>query len=289
MEFHIGTKKPNKKTLVSFQLSTLILILLAIVVMVIVISNIKKRVSSVAKENEDVKEIAVSDSFSRDAEVTSRSLDESRREDAQEDAANENEEVADTNIPIEQVTTQGENLRSIEIDAEVIEEDNNEELPTEEIAPSTPIDQVKISIDMDLTVRTGLSREDFMALMANMSEDTSGFFEENAGLIYDKCEKYSLNEIFFVGLISAESGWNIAGNHRRTHNYISLMSGNGLIQFSSVEDGLEKAAKTLHDRYLTPGGSFYYGKTLAAMRTKFCPVNSGWTNLVYGRMSQVLN
>ena len=150
------------------------------------------------------------------------------------------------------------------------------------------IDQIKISKDMDLTVRCNISREDFIALMAGVRADTSGFFEENAGTIYDVCEKYQINEIFFCGLISAESGWNIAGNHRRTHNYISLMSGNGLIQFASVEEGLEKAASSLHNNYLTPGGRFYSGKTLEGVRKRFCPVNPNWTNLVYGRMEQIV-
>ena len=150
------------------------------------------------------------------------------------------------------------------------------------------IDEITISKDMDLTVRCNVSKEDFISLMAGVRADTSGFFEENAGLIYDLCEKYELNEIFFCGLISAESGWDIAGNHRRTHNYISLMSGSGLIQFSSVEEGLEKAASALHNNYLTPGGRFYCGKTLEAVRTRFCPVNPGWTNLVYGRMQQIV-
>lgn len=150
------------------------------------------------------------------------------------------------------------------------------------------IDEIEISKNMDLTVRCNISKEDFITLIANVRADTSGFFEENAGIIYDVCEKYQINEIFFCGLISAESGWNIAGNHRRTYNYISLMSGNGLIQFSSVEEGLEKAAETLHKNYLTPGGRFYCGKTLESVRTRFCPVNPGWTNLVYGRMEQII-
>ena len=155
--------------------------------------------------------------------------------------------------------------------------------------PTTKIEDIVISKDMDLTVRTGVSKEDFITLMTNMRADTSGFFEENAGLIYDLCEKYEINEIFFCGLISAESGWNIAGNHRRTHNYISLMGSSGsLIQFSSVEEGLEKAASALHNNYLTPGGRFYCGKTLEAVRTRFCPVNPNWTNLVYGRMQQII-
>ena len=103
------------------------------------------------------------------------------------------------------------------------------------------------------------------------------------------CEKYSINEIFFCGLISAESGWNIAQGHRNTHNYISLMSSNGLIRFASVEDGLEKAAQTLHDKYLTPGAPLYNGSTLAGVKTRFCPASSTWVNLVYGRMQQIMN
>ncbi len=151
------------------------------------------------------------------------------------------------------------------------------------------IEEITISKDMNLTKRCNVSREDFIALIAGVKADTAGFFEENAGLIYDLCEKYEINEIFFCGLISAESGWNIAGNHRRTHNYISLMgAGGSLIQFDSVEAGLEKAASTLHQNYLSEGGRFYHGKTLAGVRTRFCPVNPEWTNLVYGRMQQIV-
>ncbi len=149
------------------------------------------------------------------------------------------------------------------------------------------ISQVKISKSMNLTKRTGLSRKDFIKLMSGVRADTSGFFEKNAGKIYDLCEKYSINEIFFCGLISAESGWNIASNHRRTHNYISLMRNGKLISYSSVNEGLEVAAQKLHYNYLTPGGKFYHGKTLAGVKTCFCP-SSSWIGLVYGRMRQIL-
>ena len=66
------------------------------------------------------------------------------------------------------------------------------------------------------------------------------------------------------------------------------MSHGSLIRFSSVEEGLREAARRLHDNYLSEGGSFYYGKTLSAVRTKFCPNSSTWVNLVYGRMKQLL-
>lgn len=152
----------------------------------------------------------------------------------------------------------------------------------------TEIKNVKISKNMDLTKRTGLSKSDFKKLIKNVSQDTSKFFYNNADLIYDLCKKYQINEIFFCGLISAESGWNIAGNHRRTHNYISLMSNGKLIQYSSTKQGLEVAAQKLHYNYLTPGGKFYGGKTLYGVKKKFCPSGT-WVDLVYGRMSQLMS
>ena len=152
---------------------------------------------------------------------------------------------------------------------------------------TTSISEVRISKTMDLTKRTGLSRDDFIKLISGVRADTSGFFEKNAGKIYDLCAKYSINEIFFCGLISAESGWNIASNHRKAHNYISLMRNGKLIKYSSVNEGLEVAAQKLHNNYLTPGGKFYRGKTLSGVKTYFCP-SGGWVNLVYGRMKQIV-
>lgn len=152
----------------------------------------------------------------------------------------------------------------------------------------TKIEDITISKDMDLTIRTGVSKKDFKTLISNVKYDTSKFFYDNSDFIYDLCEEYQINEIFFCGLISAESGWNIASNHRRTFNYISLMTKNGLIQYDSVEGGLTAAAKALHNNYLTEGGRFYHGKTLVGVKTKFCPASSTWVDLVYGRMQQII-
>ena len=178
--------------------------------------------------------------------------------------------------------TQTENNQTEQIEA------TNQEQNQEPEKIYTQIKDVKISKDMDLTVSTNLSKEDFKTVISGVKQDTSKFFYNNSDLIYDLCQKYELNEIFFCGLISAESGWNIADNHRRTHNYISLMSKGNLIKYNSVEEGLEVAAKTLHNKYLTKGGVFYYGKTLSAVKTKFCPASSTGVNLVYGRMKQII-
>lgn len=183
--------------------------------------------------------------------------------------------------------TQTENNQTEQIEA-TNQEQNQEPENVEPEKIYTQIKDVKISKDMDLTVSTNLSKEDFKTVISGVKQDTSKFFYNNSDLIYDLCQKYELNEIFFCGLISAESGWNIADNHRRTHNYISLMSKENLIKYNSVEEGLEVAAKTLHNKYLTKGGVFYYGKTLSAVKTKFCPASSTWVNLVYGRMKQII-
>lgn len=150
------------------------------------------------------------------------------------------------------------------------------------------IEEITIARDMDLTQRCGISKEDFKTLMTNLKTDTSGFFEQNSDTIYDLCETYEINEIFFCGLIAAESGWKIASSHRNANNYISMMSKGKLIRYASPEEGLEAAAKLLHNRYLTPGGSCYYGKTLASVQRRFCPNSSTWVGLVYGCMKQVV-
>ena len=183
--------------------------------------------------------------------------------------------------------TQTENKQTEQIEA-TNQEQNQEPENIEPEKIYTQIKDVKISKDMDLTVSTNLSKEDFKTVISGVKQDTSKFFYNNSDLIYDLCQQYELNEIFFCGLISAESGWNIADNHRRTHKYISLMSKGNLIKYNSVEEGLEVAAKTLHNKYLTKGGVFYYGKTLSAVKTKFCPASSTWVNLVYGRMKQII-
>lgn len=272
----------NRKVLISVKVSTLLLIftlIIGIVVATIIVKNkilegnIKQINTAKIEENHD-------------DEIIQESNQEENEDKVQIPEERKIQAITSRSLEVPR-TSEQEELHSIVIE-EVQEEPEPEVIEEPEII-TTPISEVTISKDMDLTVRTGLSREDFITLMAGVKQDTSNFFEENAGLIYDVCEKYQLNEIFFCGLISAESGWTIAQNHRSTYNYISLMSNSGLIRFASVEDGMEKAAQSLHNNYLTPGGRFYYGPTLAGMKTKFCPASSTWVNLVYQRMQQIMS
>ena len=268
-------ERENRKVLISIKVSTLLLILISIIG-IIVLSNILinkiQNNNIIANTNENkYEENLVIEKFEEEPQRVIKPVITSRGTVTEDKRENQDKIYG---------TVSGINIETVE---NSIEETIVEEIKT------TPIEEVTISKDMDLTVRTGLSREDFIKLIAELKEDKSGFFEENAGLIYDLCEKYQINEIFFCGLIAGESGWNIANNHRRTHNYISLMaSGGRLIKYTSVEDGLESAAKVLHTNYLTEGGRFYYGSTLAGVKTRFCPASSTWVNLIYGNMKKII-
>lgn len=171
--------------------------------------------------------------------------------------------------------------------SEVNRDKKENEIP-QAVVKYKKIEEITISRDMDLSVRCGVSKEDFNKLMSNLRVDTSGFFKRNSNTIYELCEKYEINEIFFCGLIAAESGWNIASSHRNANNYISMMSKGKLIKYSTEAEGLEAAAKLLHNRYLTKGGSCYSGKTLSAVQKRFCPNSNTWVGLVFGCMKQVI-
>ena len=113
------------------------------------------------------------------------------------------------------------NEREIQVTSRGMAEERNlesEEIKVEEQYIS--INEIQISKDMDLSKRSGISKEDFKILMSNLKSDTTGFFENNSNIIYDVCEKYEINEIFFSALIVAEAGWNIASSHRDAHNYM---------------------------------------------------------------------
>ncbi len=207
---------------------------------------------------EDLPTVEIADNYKRTIEPTSRYGKERT--------------IVNTNT-----TVQTENTQPITMQA------------TEEPTVSyISIEEITISKNMDLTVRCGVSKADFKQLMKSLKVDRSGFFYKNSDILYDLCEKYQINEIFFCGLIAAESGWNIASSHRNTHNYISMMSKGKLIKYASDKQGLEAAAKLLHNKYLTKGGSCYSGKTLAGVQKRFCPNSSTWVNLVYGCMKQVV-
>jgi beta-N-acetylglucosaminidase len=85
----------------------------------------------------------------------------------------------------------------------------------EELKQYIKIEDVRISFDMDVSKPTGLSKEDFVTLVTNMKYDKTGILEKNAGVIWECCQKYNVNEIFVLGICGIESAWCSAPQHQR--------------------------------------------------------------------------
>ena len=205
--------------------------------------NMKGTKTQIAKINiqEEVKEnIKVAKSSERTTvKVTSRSEINRTAKVESNIQENKNEELVSNS---ELTRTQKVTSRS-----EVNRTEKENKIP-QAVRKYKKIEEITISTNMDLSVSCGISKDDFNKLMSNLRVDTSGFFKRNSNTIYELCEKYEINEIFFCGLIAAESGWNIASSHRKANNYNSMMSKGKLIRYSSESEGLEAAAKLLHSR-----------------------------------------
>ena len=149
----MDSPREGRKVLLSIKVSTLLTIILTIIISVMTVSLMQEKLAQdkVRAEEAELEKVAV-----EEGKIAVEIMD------VQNDI---NEHFHET-------------ARSI--DRKELEEILN---PVQ----TTKIEDVTISRDMDLTVRTGLSREDFIKLMTDLKPDISGFFETNAGLIYDYC------------------------------------------------------------------------------------------------------
>lgn len=165
-----------------------------------------------------------------------------------------------------------------------------------------------ISRGMDLTETTGLSREDFCELLANFKYDYAGFYEQNAGLIWDLSQKYQVNEIFICGVFALESLYGSNEKHIANHNYGSIMTSKVIIvkdengeekeitiqelkPYLTDAEGIEANFKLFANCYLAPEGKYYKGVTLDSIGDTYCPPTPdcpSWADKVYSCMQKFL-
>lgn len=95
-------------------------------------------------------------------------------------------------------------------------------------------------------------------------------------------EKYHVNAVFLMGIAAHESAWGTSRRAREDNN----LTGYGVtsdhakgINKSTKEAGLLATAETLHEKYLTPGGSYYAGTSAAAVNKHYC-VGGEWAAAV---------
>ena len=104
-------------------------------------------------------------------------------------------------------------------------------------------------------------------------------------------EKYHVNAVFLMAIAAHESAWGTSRRAREDNN----LTGYGVtsdrakgINKSTKEEGLLLTAKTLHEKYLTPGGSYYTGTSVEAVNAHYC-VGNEWAYCVTINAYQLMN
>ena len=102
----------------------------------------------------------------------------------QEDSTEKNGETEQDGQTNQTEEVKKENLNEhIEIENQE-EQENNVESNQKEETKYISLGEVTISEKMDLTICTGLSKDDFIKLISGVKQDSSKFFYDNAGIIW---------------------------------------------------------------------------------------------------------
>lgn len=123
----------------------------------------------------------------------------------------------------------------------------------------------------------------------HMLEETALY--EDAKAYVKAEEKYHVNAVFLMGIAAHESAWGTSRRAREDNN----LTGYGVtsdhakgINKSTKEAGLLATAETLHEKYLTPGGSYYVGTSAAAVNKHYC-VGGEWAAAVVKNAYLLMN
>ena len=264
----------NKKVIITMVVTISVLLILGIVISVINIS--KANIVKVAKNDEilentntenQTQENNTEETLEEVSEDDSERIDTNNMQEARAAAINNNS-IIGTLSSRSEVNRSGSMYINTNADSYQASDEY------EELKQYIKIEDVRISFDMDVT------------LVTNMKYDRTGILEKNAAWIWECCQKYSVNEIFVLGICGIESAWCSAPQHQNTHNYSSLMSGGKLIPYSSDAAGFEAMIKLLGQKYLSPKGSLYHGATITGVGRCYCNPTS-WPKKVYTCMQQV--
>ena len=170
------------------------------------------------------------------------------------------------------------------------------------IAELSRIKRIKlnVSINMRLNKPSGLTREDYIKIFTNNSNDKNKIFEENAEVFYELEEKYNINGLFVAAIGIHESNWgtsNIAVQKKNLFGYGSYDRDpyNGSYLFDGYKDAIETVAKTLVKNYLNPAGTaiydgefatgaYYNGPNIEAVNVRYAS-DQNWSNRVFEIMT----
>ena len=157
----------------------------------------------------------------------------------------------------------------------------------------------KLNINMDISVPSGLTLEQFRKILQYNERDINNIFTENADYFYYAEQSYGINGVFLAAIAIHESGYgtsNIAVNKNNLFGYMAYDSSPYLSAktFDSYSEGIDLVARVLIKYYLNEKGTlvysgeiadgrYYSGKTINSVN-KYYATDTNWTNSVYAHM-----
>lgn len=161
-----------------------------------------------------------------------------------------------------------------------------------------------LSFSMDLNVPSGLTLEQFRAILSNNDNDKNKIFESNADYFYYIEKQYQINGVFVAALGIHESGWGtskICLNKRNLFGYGAYDRDpyNSAYSYSDYSESIDLIARVLVKYYLNPAGTsiydgqvasgaYYHGATLTGVNTKYA-TDKNWANSIYTWMKFLYN
>jgi len=162
----------------------------------------------------------------------------------------------------------------------------------------------KLSFNMALNKKSGLSLEQFKKILSNDKNDKNNVFAKTAEYFYYAEQQYNVNGVFIAAVGVHESAWgtsNISLAKKNLFGYGAYDSNptSGAYSFNNYSEGIDLIARVFAKYYLNPkgtpiydgqvaSGAHYNGSTLSAVNKKYAS-DKGWANKVYNWMEYLYN
>ena len=104
-------------------------------------------------------------------------------------------------------------------------------------------------------------------------------------------KQYGINAIFLASIAAHESGWgrsSLAINKNNLFGYKQAGGGGTFREFSSLEECILYVAQVLKNSYLTEGGKYYNGTSVADVNVKYCS-GTDWAPQIDSIANSIVN
>lgn len=167
-----------------------------------------------------------------------------------------------------------------------------------EIAERNRVQKImlKLSFDMPLNKKSGLTLEDFKRVLSGNVADKNKIFENNAENFYNIEQTYNINGIFLAAVGIHESAWGTSTISLEKKNLFGYGAFdrdpyNSAYEFGEYKEGIELLAKVFTKYYINPKGTdiyegqkaeadHYNGSTLEGVNKKYS-TDENWCTRVY--------